>query len=76
MQSAQMLEIPIINRSSLNDDLRTIIKKRIMEVAQNGRLQCAGALSIASCLGVQTKDVGDVADEMKIKISKCQLGCF
>lgn len=76
MQSAPMFEIPIINRSSLNDDLRNLIKKRLLEVAQNGRLQCAGALSIASSFGVPTKDVGDVADELNIKISKCQLGCF
>lgn len=76
MQSAQLLEIPIINRSSLNDDLRNLIKERILEIAQNNRLQCAGALAIATNLGVHSKDVGTVADELKIKISKCQLGCF
>ena len=76
MQSVPILEIPILNRSSLNDDLRNLIKKRLIAAAQNGRIQCAGALSIASSFGVPAKEIGNVADELKIKISKCQLGCF
>jgi hypothetical protein len=76
MRSEPMLEIPVINSASLNEGLRNLIKKRIIEAAQNGRLQCSGALSIASSLGVPAKNVGDVADELQIKISKCQMGCF
>ena len=76
MQSAQMLEIPISHKSSLNDDLRNLIKERILEIAQNNRMQCAGAMLISTSLGVHSKDVSEVANELEINISKCQLGCF
>ena len=76
MQNAQMLEIPISHKSSLSDALRNLIKERILEIAQNNRLQCTEALAISTSIGVHSKDVGEVANELEIKISKCQLGCF
>jgi hypothetical protein len=42
----------------------------------NGKLPCAVAFSIAKKLKVSPKEVGNAANELKIKISNCQLGCF
>jgi hypothetical protein len=42
----------------------------------NGKLPCAVAFRIAKKLKVAPKDVGNAANELKIKIASCQLGCF
>ncbi len=42
----------------------------------NGKLPCAVAFKIAKKLKVSPKEVGDAANELKIKIASCQLGCF
>jgi LAO/AO transport system kinase len=41
-----------------------------------GRLPCAVAFKISKKLKVSPREVGDMANKLKIKISKCQLGCF
>ena len=52
------------------------IKEAIKKAAPEGKLSCAKAFQIADELDVARKIVGDMANEMKIKISTCQLGCF
>ncbi len=42
----------------------------------DGRLPCAQAFRIAKKLKVAPKEVGDAANQLNIKISSCQLGCF
>ena len=56
----------------MKDKIAAEIKKRVV----NGRLQCAVARRIAKKLSVSYKEVGRIADELKIKISDCELGCF
>jgi hypothetical protein len=41
-----------------------------------GRLPCASAFQIARRLEVNPQQVGEVADELGVKISQCQLGLF
>ena len=41
-----------------------------------GKLPCAVAFSIAKKLKVSPRQVGDAANELRIKIATCQLGCF
>ncbi len=52
------------------------IEQEIKNKAFNGRLPCPVARKIAEELSVSYKDVGKVADELKIKITDCELGCF
>jgi hypothetical protein len=52
------------------------IRQLLMEKAVNGRLGCAVARSIAEELKAPYIDVGRAADELKIKIMNCELGCF
>ncbi len=52
------------------------IEQRIKESLVNKKLPCANALRIADELDVPPKLVKETADEMGIKISSCQLGCF
>jgi hypothetical protein len=56
----------------MEDKLREEIKKK----AKNNRLPCPVARKIAEELSVSYKEVGRVADELKIKIAGCELGCF
>ena len=48
----------------------------ITEKAKDGKIPCAVCFKIADDLGIPKKDVTKVLNEMKIKISQCQLGCF
>jgi hypothetical protein len=56
----------------VKDKITEEIKKR----ATGGKLNCAIARKIAEELGVSYKDVGKAADDLQIKITNCQLGCF
>ena len=67
--------------SVLNKDFsskRLLIEKRLRSAAKSGRVKCADALAIADSLGsdVSSREVGKVANEIGIKITACQLGCF
>ena len=52
------------------------IKEEIQKKAANNRLPCAVARKIAQKLSVSYKAVGNAADELNIKITDCELGCF
>ena len=57
-----------------------IVKKKVQEEikkkAVHGRLSCPAARKIAEMFSIPYKEVGRAADEMKIKITDCELGCF
>jgi hypothetical protein len=52
------------------------IKTRIRAAAQEGKIPCAAAFRLAEELGISRKELGNLLNEMKIKIIQCQLGCF
>ena len=52
------------------------IKARIKAAAPEGKIACARAFSLAEELGISRKDLGQMLNELKIKITHCQLGCF
>lgn len=52
------------------------IKELLLKKSKNGRIPCPVARNIAKELNVSSKDVGQVANELKIKITDCELGCF
>jgi hypothetical protein len=56
----------------VKDKITEEIKKR----ATGGKLPCAIARKIAEELGISYKEVGEAADNLHIKITTCQLGCF
>lgn len=59
---------------------KLINKKRIEELlikhSFDNKINCEKARMIAEELGVPYHEVGKTADELKIKIKNCQLGCF
>lgn len=48
----------------------------VREAADDDRLPCAQAMALARRLRVPVRAVGDAANEARIKIAACQLGCF
>jgi len=56
--------------------VKTKIKEEIEKKAAGGKISCQVARKIAENLAVPYKDIGKVADEMHIKITHCELGCF
>jgi hypothetical protein len=52
------------------------IKTRIKAAAPESKIACAAAFRLAEELGLSRKDLGELLNELRIKIMHCQLGCF
>jgi LAO/AO transport system kinase len=52
------------------------LEQRLHKASKENRIHCSSALAIAKSLGVPAGEVGKTANKLKIRISKCQLGCF
>lgn len=52
------------------------ILEKIEKKALRGRLPCPTARLIAEELGVSYREVGEAANQLKVKITNCDLGCF
>lgn len=57
-------------------DVKKETERLLVERSVNGRIPCSVARNIAEELKVSYKKVGEVADEIGIKIINCELGCF
>jgi len=58
------------------DEVKEKVIEEIKKKATGGKLPCSTARMIADKLGVSYKDVGEAADNLHVKITNCQLGCF
>jgi len=61
---------------SLTPEIQAELEERLTKASRDNRILCASALAIAKKLGLPPGEVGKTANKLKIKISKCQLGCF
>jgi hypothetical protein len=55
---------------------RKKLEEAILEKVKDGKLPCALCFKIAEDFEISKREIGDILNEMKIKISQCQLGCF
>ncbi len=55
---------------------RKKLEEIILKKAKAGKLPCAMCFKIAEDFGIPKKELTKILNEMKIKISQCQLGCF
>jgi len=52
------------------------VKEELVKKAVEGRVNCHEARKLAEDLGVTYAEVGRAANELKLKITNCELGCF
>jgi hypothetical protein len=52
------------------------VAEEIRKKAVNGRLPCPAARKIAQELSVSFREIGRTADQLEVKITDCELGCF
>lgn len=48
----------------------------IKEFSPGSRLSCSKAREIAERFGIPLSEIGRLANELRIKIIECELGCF
>ncbi|HNQ63198.1 MAG TPA: hypothetical protein PLX88_01165 [Syntrophorhabdaceae bacterium] len=53
-----------------------ILIQKIQLNVKDGKISCRQALKIAEEENVPSKKIGELINELKIKIMGCQLGCF
>ena len=52
------------------------LKSRIRAAAPEGKIACAAAFRLAEDLKISRQEMGNLLNELRIKIIQCQLGCF
>ena len=52
------------------------LKTKIKTAAPEGKIPCATAFKLAEELGLSRTEMGEMLNELRIKIINCQLGCF
>ena len=55
---------------------REKLEEAIRAKAKGGKLPCAVCFKIAEDFGISNEEMGKILNQMKVKISHCQLGCF
>jgi hypothetical protein len=55
---------------------RKRIEEAIKKKAKDGKLPCVLCFKIGEDFGISKREMGNILNEMKVKISQCQLGCF
>lgn len=65
----------LINRMDTKINKKKI-EQLLRERSVDSRIPCSTARKIAEELGIPYKEVGKAANELKIKIKNCELGCF
>jgi len=52
------------------------IRRRVREASRDGRVECKVLLQLAREIGTDPAELGRLCNEMRIRIRRCQLGCF
>ena len=51
-------------------------KEAVRRAATDGRLTCDKAHELGKELEISLREIGEICDELNVKIKACQLGCF
>ena len=52
------------------------IIEAVRSAAMNSQLSCEKAHELSRTLKISLKEIGTICNQLHIKISSCQLGCF
>ena len=57
--------------------LQQAIREKLHQIiAEGGSLSCATANQLAQEMGVAPQEIGEMANQLGLRITDCQLGCF
>ena len=59
-----------------SEDLVNAVLEQAREINGKKKLACAQAFELANEFQVEVIEIGRICNRQKIKICKCQLGCF
>ncbi len=60
----------------VSEEVRKTVSEKLLAESEDSRISCARAQGLARSLGVSYAVVGQMADELGIRVKECQLGCF
>ena len=66
----------INEKTGLTPEQQETLEKLLRKASKASRIKCSSAFAIAKSLSIPPGEVGNAANKLKIRISKCQLGCF
>jgi hypothetical protein len=55
---------------------RKKLEETILGKSKDGKLPCAVCFKIAEDYGISKREMGEILNEINIRITQCQLGCF
>jgi len=55
---------------------RKRLEEVILEKSKDGKIPCAMCFKITEDFGISKREMGQILNEINIRISQCQLGCF
>ena len=55
---------------------KAALSKKVEALSKNGKISCKQALKLAEEEGISSRDLGNLLNELKVKVMGCQLGCF
>ena len=58
------------------EEVRTAIRSASSGSEDHKKIACTHALQIAADFNISPHEVGRICNELSIKITACQLGCF
>jgi LAO/AO transport system kinase len=64
------------NRFNITPEQLVELDNQLQKASIENHIHCSNAQEIAKSLGIPPGEVRSAANKLKIKISKCQLGCF
>jgi len=53
-----------------------LLEKEILDRVTDNELSCVAAFEISGKLNIEPKEIGEVADSLKLRLINCQLGLF
>ena len=55
---------------------REKLTEKVKALSKGGKVSCKQALKLAEEEGISSRDLGNLLNELKVKVMGCQLGCF
>ena len=52
------------------------VTQKVKSVSKDGKISCKQALKLAEEEGISSRELGNLLNELKVKVMGCQLGCF